>query len=343
MVWGYAILVLSIIFNAGRYNLESAAMKIRSASTAPISVWAVLVVGSYTAAAALLVTGWIWRRMGWTLGTLQRISPASCLEAVFAQGWLVLLATLGGSAGGWFLVQSNKLYGPEFTAFLGNLMPVLLVLTGLFSGERLRRWEFAAITFTITGAFVFSYQHGRINWTGLGLMVVGCMFMVMKKSLMKVATGVGHLPSVMTLATLLMGTWELVGGVVTGGLHFGSPAGIGLVVTGGLLGAMVGMSLLYAGLNIVGLARGAPIDSLRPLAVLIIGMITGTALPAKLQLVGGAMVLLGSAALARMGTTRSSAKKGAAPAEAGAVPDTPFPKNHTLGILRVPPRPGPIR
>jgi drug/metabolite transporter (DMT)-like permease len=140
-------------------------------------------------------------------------------------------------------------------------------------------------------------------------MATGCLLHVIKKTLMKRATGIGHLPSVMTLSLVLTGTGGLVAGAATGSLHFGVLGCVGLSVAGGVAGAMIGMSLLYAGLNVVGLARGAPVDSLRPLAVLAIGMIGGTALPGRLQLAGGAAILIGSAALARLSAkpTTSSA------------------------------------
>ncbi len=301
MAAGYAMLVLSIVFNGWRYNLESSALKVHGGSTPPISVWGVVVVGSYAAAAAFFVVGWVWRRAGWTWGSLQQVSPASCVRAARAQGWLVLLSALGGSSGGWLITQSNKLYGPEFTAFLGNLMPVLLVLSGILSGERLRRGEILAIAAALLGAFVFSYQNGHVNWVGVALMLAGCVLMAAKKTLMKHATGVGHLPSVMTLSLFFTGTWGLVGASLSHGLQFGSLASIGLTVGGGVSGAMIGMSLLYAGFNVVGLARGAPIDSLRPLATLVIAMLAGTALPGPLQLVGGALVIVGSATLAKLG------------------------------------------
>jgi len=193
------------------------------------------------------VTGWIWRRAGWSWGGLDRVSPASCVKAASSQGWLVLLSALGGAVGGWFLTQSNKLYGPEFTAFLGNLMSVFLVLFGLLSGERLRFGETVAIVVTISGAFVFSYQHGQVNWAGVGLMVLGCVLMAVKKTLMKHATGAGHLPSVMSLSLLFTGTWALAGAISSGGLHFGTLGSVGLSVAGGVSGAMIGTSLLYAG------------------------------------------------------------------------------------------------
>lgn len=313
MSWGYVMLVLSIVFNGLRYNLESTAMKAGHAGVAPLSVWGVLIVGSFAGGVGFLLAGWLWRTCGWTWGAIERVSFSSCVSAARAQGWLVVAAALASSCGGWCTTQSNKLYGPEFTAFLGNLIPVFMVLAGLLSGERLKRGEILAIIVTIAGAFIFSYQHGQVNWHGIGLMVVGSLVMTLKKTIMKHATGVGHLPSVMTLSLFLTAAWALGGALLSGQLHFGTASSIGLSIGGGIAGAMIGMSLLYAGLNVVGLSRGAPIDSLRPLAVLAIGMLAGTALPAQLQLIGGTMVLLGSAALARMG---SGAKKPAKTAAA---------------------------
>ncbi|HZQ90943.1 MAG TPA: DMT family transporter [Terriglobales bacterium] len=318
MIWGYVMLVTSIVFNGLRYNLEAAALNVQPESSPPISPLGVVIAANYGSVVACLLTGWVWRQLGLTWGSLHRVSFAACIEAARAQGWPVLLAGFGAASGGWFINQTNKLYGPEFTAFLGNLIPAILVLTGLLSGERLRLRELFAVGVTIAGAFVFSYRDGQMNWSGIGLMVAGCVLMSMKKSLMKHATGVGHLPSVMTLSLFLVATWGLIGAISSGSLHFGTARSIGLCVAAGISGAMIGMSLLYAGLNVVGLARGAPIDSLRPLAVVAIGMITGTALPARLQLLGGAMVLIGSAALAGMGSRRKELERASAPVVAAA-------------------------
>lgn len=321
MVSGYVMLVMSVVLNGWRYNLESAALKVRSGSVAPVSVWAMTALEPLAGALAFFVTGWLWRKMRWSWGALDGVTVDSCIEATKKQGGLVLVAALAGSSGQWFLNTSNKLYGPEFTAFLGNLMPVLLVLTGLLSGERLRRAELLAIVTAIGGAFLFSYREGQLNWVGIGLMTLGSVLMATKKTLMKHATGIGHLPSVMTLSLVLMGAGGLVGAGLTGTIHFGTMKSIALCVAGGVAGAMIGMSLLYAGLNVVGLARGAPIDTLRPLCVLIIGLISGTALPAPLQLVGGTMVLFGSFSLAKLGTSRGKTKN-AAPTPAAPVAPT---------------------
>jgi len=68
MAWGYVMLVLSIVFNGWRYNLESAAMGIRSASIVPMSVWTVIMVGSYTGATAFFRDGLDLAEGGMVLG-----------------------------------------------------------------------------------------------------------------------------------------------------------------------------------------------------------------------------------------------------------------------------------
>lgn len=302
---GYVMLVLSIIFNGWRYNLESAAMHASTGPSEGMSPFGVLMVGPYAAAIVFLLVGWTCRQLHVRFLSLHKLSIKSCVDATRCQGWAILLAALGATCGGWFLTQANKLYGPEFVAFLGNLMPVLLVFIGLFEGERLRIGELLAIVIIIAGAFVFSYTDGHLNWAGVGLMVIGCSIMAVKKTLMKHATGADHLPSVMAVSVMLSGTWGLIGGLATHTLILGGTRSVLLCVAGGLAGAMIGMSLLYAGLNVVGLARGAPIDSLRPLAVLAIALIGGAPLPATYRLIGGAMVLIGSVLLARMGTQKS--------------------------------------
>jgi len=296
--WGYAMLVLSVIFNGARYNFESASLKASAAGAAPITPFAVVVAGSFAGALSFFVVAWICRLCGWTAGSLHLVTVRQCVRETRSLGWIICFGSIGASVGGWFVVESNKLSGPEFTAFVGNLMPVLLVASGICFGERLRKREFAAIFVAIAGAFLFSYRGGHLNWIGLGVMSIGCIIMVIKKSIMKHATGAGHLPSVMAVSLVVTGLLALVMAIFTGTLQFGSRAGVVYASMGGVSGAAIGMALLYAGLNVVGLARGAPIDCLRPLAVLMIGLLRGTPLPAWTQMVGGAMVLIGSVTLA---------------------------------------------
>jgi len=56
-------------------------------------------------------------------------------------------------------------------------------------------------------------------------------------------------------------------------------------------------------------SRGAPLDAMRPLVVLAIGLGLGKALPSGVQLAGGALVLAGSALLGWLSPRGSGSAK----------------------------------
>ena len=73
-----------------------------------------------------------------------------------------------------------------------------------------------------------------------------------------------------------------------------------ILLFAGFLGSMIGMSLLHASYLIIGISRGASIDAIRPLAVILIGVPLGYKFPGILQLLGGTLILLASVILVRL-------------------------------------------
>jgi drug/metabolite transporter (DMT)-like permease len=74
--------------------------------------------------------------------------------------------------------------------------------------------------------------------------------------------------------------------------------GTACAVLAAALQSALGMPLLYLGFDAVGLARGAAIDTLRPVVVLLIALSLGAPAPPPWCLGGAALVLLGALALA---------------------------------------------
>ena len=283
---GYFVLFASVVCNAAGFHFVHVGVRLTSPYTT-VSVACV------AAAVAFLVVGAALRASGQRGGRLREVTPAE-MGRTFARSWRMLTtsAVIGGT-GGLLIVATNERYGPETAAFLGNLTLVFLVLSGIALGERLRRAEMVTISGILIGAFLFSSQGGEVQWGALGLMGVACAFTAGKQLLTKTVVGRGNPYAAVGVNALLMGAWALAAGLATGNWAPPSPRALAFIVAGGLANSMVGMTLLYVGYNMIGVSRGAPIDALRPLAVLVIGLLLGKDWPAAAQIVGGGMVLGG--------------------------------------------------
>lgn len=296
---GYVLLLLSVLCNGATYHLSHWALK-------DLSPAMVNLTGNFASAAFILAGGLLWRALGWRLGEVHLVTPRSIAHCFAGQWRLIVLATALGSIGGWLNSGANQAYGASITAFLANLTLVFLVLFGVLSGERLNLLEALAIAGIIAGAFMFSWRDGVLLWAVVGIMVLSCLGTAGKQMVVKRATTLGNMPSMMAAILLLMGCWTILIGLVTGTLQIPAPKPLLITVAAGFTGSVLGMSFLYSGYHAVGVSRGAPIDAMRPMVVLLIGLLLGAALPGPLQLTGGALILLGSAALAVMvaGRTR---------------------------------------
>lgn len=88
--------------------------------------------------------------------------------------------------------------------------------------------------------------------------------------------------------------WTVVLLFSTGQAQWPSPRAFALAALAALLTSVAGMTLLYRAYHLVGIARGAPFNTLRPLLVLLIGLTLGHTMPNALQIAGGLSILFGS-------------------------------------------------
>jgi hypothetical protein len=63
--------------------------------------------------------------------------------------------------------------------------------------------------------------------------------------------------------------------------------GLALAAASGIFGSVIGMSLLYTGYHLVGVSRGAPVDAMRPMVVLLVGLLITPVIPTTPQIIGG--------------------------------------------------------
>ena len=303
---GFTLLGLSVLCNGAAYHLSKAAMVHCSAAT--FTALAAVVAG-----VGFLALGGVWRAAGWNVGHLESITPRGLGRCLADCGGWLLLPPAAGALGAWLANATVKQYGPEIAAFLANQTFVFLLLAGVCTGERLTRREGVTIAVIILGAFLFSFRDRAPQWAAIGLMAVSCLFTATKQFAVKRLADRGGLPQVMTAVIFLLAGWALAIGVVSRSLAVPSARAAAFTVAASLTGSVAGMLLLYAGYQQVGVARGAPVDALRPVVVLVLGLALGTAHPGALQYAGGALVVAASAVLGLRRQARAPGWRGSGP------------------------------
>lgn len=287
---GMGFLLLSVLFNGAAFHFARAALATASPATAAV-------VGCFSASCVFFLCGWLWRRGGWRVGALHALGPSAVWRCLRTNPVAVGLAPVAAALSSVLMNYTNKNYGPELTAFLANQVLVFLVLGGLALGERITPLETLTILFILAGAFLFSYRGGRFQLAALGVMSLCCFFVALKQLLIRKVAMDTPLAPVMVANLMLTCLWAAGMGVATGTLLWPGWRAVGFGALAGLSSSVIGMSFLYAGYGLIGVSRGAPLDAMRPLAVLGMGLLLGGALPGLPQAVGGALILGGSATL----------------------------------------------
>jgi drug/metabolite transporter (DMT)-like permease len=287
---GYLCLFLSVVLNAVGIHAWKFALR----DSTPLTV---NVLSGIMASGLFLGVGLLWRRLGWRAGRLGDVSPAALAGCLRRQGLWLLLPPAAAALGGWFLNICIKTHGPETASFLMNLTLVFLVGAGLWRGERLSRAELGTVAILIAGAFVFTYQGGRFEWAALVLMIGSCLATATKQLAVKRVSESKSLPLVMTAVLLLSAAWSAAAMALAGGWRTPDLRTLGFLALGAVACNTLGMSLLYAAYHAIGVSRGAPLDAMRPLAVLAIGLFLGAPAPGPIRLLGAAMILGGSVLL----------------------------------------------
>ncbi len=288
--WGYFLLLLSVIFNAAGVHATKAAL----INSTPLTVALLVLVSTFF---LFLLLGWGWRRLGWTTGSMHLVCGHSLRSCFRASPWLVLVAPLFATLGAWLVNSSIQRYGSETTAFLMNLTLIFLVVSGGVLGERLTAREAGCIGLLIGGAFLYNYQGGRLVSGALVLMTMACGVVAGKQLLVKQLATDSPLPVAMCTVTGLSVVWTALLLLGTGQWQLTRFSTVGFAVLAALACSILGMLLLYRAYQLVGVARGAPFDALRPLAVLLLGLAFGHASPTCFQIAGGVTILIGSVGL----------------------------------------------
>lgn len=288
--WAYVYLFLSVVLNATGFHAWKFALR----DSTPLTV---NVLGGIMAACLFFGAGMLWRWLGWRAGRLDGVSVRAVAGCIRRWGPWLILPPAGAALGGWLLNICIKTHGAEIAAFLMNLTLVFLVGAGLWRGERLRRSELGAVAFLVAGAFVFTYKGSGFEWVALLLMTGSCLATAIKQLAVKRVSETENLPVVMTCVLLLATAWSAVAMIVVGSWRMPDLRTLGFLAAGAVSCNMLGMTLLYAAYRAIGVSRGAPLDAMRPLAVLAIGLLLGAPVPGAIRILGAGMILGGSVVL----------------------------------------------
>ncbi|MHC4872485.1 MAG: DMT family transporter [Planctomycetota bacterium] len=284
---GYVLVIVSTLCYSVSLHLSKAALEYTTPATG--AVFAIT-----SAALAYFIAGIFARISGKTFADLHKVNFSGIKECIKEGKWFLLIAPVCGGVAGILINMANKTYGASTTAFLSNFLIVFLVLGGIFSGEKINKWEMISIFLIISGAFLFSYQQGKVQWSALGIMSACSLFMALKQIFIKHVSGKASLPCIMTTQLFFAGLTAAIIGAATGKLEIPAVVPLLLLIGSGVLNSTIGMNLLYSAYKYIGMSRGAPINTCRPLLVLLIGILLGRDLPTAAQTAGGAVIIIGT-------------------------------------------------
>ena len=208
------------------------------------------------------------------------------------------IAVLGLATGvGMILAWSGlSLLDPSFASFLWRFSPVLIIiLSVLFLGERLRLIEILAICIMVIGGILTTLGRWSIVGTGVTLTLVGCVAVAIQMLMVKRSVSTIH-PNILVfyrvfLAAVVIAAW----GVINGKLQF-HISGPHFVVTliGAFLGPCASFLLTFRSYRYWELSRSSMLLTAQPLIVLPLAYLAFHRVPSGLELLGGFVILSGA-------------------------------------------------
>lgn len=196
---------------------------------------------------------------------------------------------------GW---RALSIMDPTFCAFLGRLVPMMIILLGVvFLREHVRPLEWLAVAVMVGGG-VISTLGGtwQAEWWAIVLTLAACFFTALQFTLGKFGGDKNIPPLVMnvyrtavttviiSIVTLVRGEFDLS---QAGSYHWAA------LLLGALLGPCLSVALIYASYRYWEMTRTAMVLTLQPLAVLPMAYLVFHDIPGGWKLSGGALILLG--------------------------------------------------
>ncbi len=208
------------------------------------------------------------------------------------------IATLGLSTGaGMILAWSGlSMLDASFASFLWRFSPVLIiVLSSIVLGERLRMIEVVPITAMVLGGAITTVGRWHVVGTGVVLTLTGCVAVAIQMLVVKVNVNRIH-PNILvffrvSLAAVVIGFWSLI----TGKLDF--DVGISYVLVtllGAFFGPCASFLLTFRSYRYWDLSRSSILLTGQPLLVIPMAYLAFGKLPTGFELLGGSIILGGA-------------------------------------------------
>ncbi|MFO7900244.1 MAG: DMT family transporter, partial [Planctomycetota bacterium] len=190
---------------------------------------------------------------------------------------------------------------PAFASFLQRFVPVFTILAGVIVlGERLYRFEVAAVLVMVAGGALSTIAEWRIVAVGVGLAMVSYLIVSAQRLIIKL--------SVREVEPMVVNFWRTFGGVVSLGLIAGLTGRLDFAVGaarwrallfGAFIGPCLGVFLLVASYRHWELSRSTLVMMAQPLITFPLAYLFLGTVPSRWQLAGGVVILAGAFWLVR--------------------------------------------
>lgn len=197
-----------------------------------------------------------------------------------------------------FFVSINIIPDPSVTSFLGNMFPVMVTIGGVFIlGERFGWIEAIGVILALSGAFLISYTGGTTLKTlfiaGTGIVFINAILATSATLVVKV-----HVKKISPeLLVLNRTTWLLIYSLVMlfiFGQSFTIPvSALKNIAIGSILGPFLAIVAVYYSYTYIEASRSAIVQSLKGIFVLVGAYLFFHTFPAKHQLIGGILTVIG--------------------------------------------------
>lgn len=213
-------------------------------------------------------------------------------------GLLVMIGAIDILSNIAFFLAIQAIPNPSVTSFLGNLFPIFLSILGItFLKERFTRIETLGAIIALVGAFAISYS-GDLSWSkffipGTGFVVINTFFaatvsVIIKKNVNKTSPEVFNLNSAGWIFLFFIFYF----------LQSGQPLAIPVpafqnIALGAFFGSFIGLLSFYYSYRYITASRSSIIQSAKGIFVLIIAYFFFGNFPLPVQLLGGAVTIVG--------------------------------------------------
>lgn len=221
------------------------------------------------------------------------------LKTLSRKSWLTLLmiAALEMIATTFFFLAINTVDNPTIVSFLTNINPLFIIFLGfLLLRERFNLVEGLGMLVTLLGAFVISYKGGDLK----NIFIDGTQYVVAsgvvyafaavaaKRNIKKID------PSFLALSRIIFLFFFGLAGLFYFDLDIEIPRSALINVSiGSVLGPFLAAWLGYLSLRYIEVSKVAMVRTIRSLFVLVGSYLFFGNIPASIQLVGGAITILG--------------------------------------------------